>query len=198
MTTPTALSGRNNLAAAYESLDRWGDAGPVQRDALLSPPQTGPTRSILPGDLNGLGYSLPKQEKWSAAEPILAECVAIRSGAVQGDWSRFNALSELGGSLLGQGLYAKAEQVVVPAYEGMKARETRIPAPAQPRLFEAAVRVVRLYEGWGKPELATVWKKKLGLADLPADVFAPPVKKPVTGQPGCWSGNLCGRNAHST
>jgi hypothetical protein len=34
--------------------------------------------------------------------------------------------------------------------------------------------VVRLYEAWGEFEQAKEWKSKLGLADLPADVFAPP------------------------
>jgi hypothetical protein len=56
----------------------------------------------------------------------------------------------------------------------MKTREARIPAPSRPRLGEAAVRVVRLYEAWGKPASAVAWKAKLGPADLPADVFARP------------------------
>jgi hypothetical protein len=34
--------------------------------------------------------------------------------------------------------------------------------------------VVRLYENWGKPEKAAVWRAKLDLADLPADFFARP------------------------
>jgi len=33
---------------------------------------------------------------------------------------------------------------------------------------------VRLYEAWGKPEEAAGWKGKLGLANLPAEVFAHP------------------------
>jgi hypothetical protein len=44
---------------------------------------------------------------------------------------------------------------------------------ARPRLTEAAARVVRLYEAWGRPAQAAEWKVKLGLADLPDDVFAP-------------------------
>ena len=36
------------------------------------------------------------------------------------------------------------------------------------------MRVIRLYEAWGRPDKAAEWKVKLGLADLPADVFAPP------------------------
>jgi hypothetical protein len=34
--------------------------------------------------------------------------------------------------------------------------------------------VVRLYEVWDKPEQAAAWKTRLGLADLPDDVFARP------------------------
>jgi hypothetical protein len=34
--------------------------------------------------------------------------------------------------------------------------------------------VVRLYEAWGKTEQATAWKARLGMADLPEDVFARP------------------------
>jgi hypothetical protein len=89
------------------------------------------------------------------------------------EWPRFNTMSQLGGALLGQGKYAEAEPLVVPGYEEMKARETKIPAQGKPRLLEAAERVIRLYEAWGKSETATEWKATLGLADLPTDVFAP-------------------------
>ena len=33
-----------------------------------------------------------------------------------------------------------------------------------------------LYRDWGKPEVAEEWVRKLGLAGLPDDVFAPPPK----------------------
>ena len=83
-------------------------------------------------------------------------------------------MSLLGGSLLGQGRYAEAEPLVVAGYEGMKAREPRIAVPERFRLREAAERVVRLYEDWGRPDQAAAWKTKLGMPDLPADVFAQP------------------------
>jgi hypothetical protein len=56
----------------------------------------------------------------------------------------------------------------------MRAREARIPAASRPRLLEAAERVVRLYEAWGRPEKARAWKARVGLGELPADVFARP------------------------
>lgn len=58
--------------------------------------------------------------------------------------------------------------------EGPKDCAAKVLRTATPRLSEVASRVVRLYEAWGKPEQAAAWKAKLGLADLPADVFARP------------------------
>jgi hypothetical protein len=56
----------------------------------------------------------------------------------------------------------------------MKQREAKIAVPERFRLREAAEQVIRLYEDWGKPEQAATWKTKLGMPDLPADVFARP------------------------
>ena len=83
-------------------------------------------------------------------------------------------MSLLGGALLVQGRYAEAESLVVAGYEGMKAREARIAVPARFRLREAAERVIRLYEAWGRPDPATAWKANPGMSDLPADLFARP------------------------
>jgi hypothetical protein len=83
-------------------------------------------------------------------------------------------MSLLGEAMVNLGNYAEAEPLVVPGYEGMKARAARIPVPDTPQLLKAAERVVRLYEAWGKPDEANGWKKKLGLEDLPEDVFAQP------------------------
>jgi hypothetical protein len=56
----------------------------------------------------------------------------------------------------------------------MKAREAKIEARYRSHLLAAEKRLVQFYEGWGKPEQAKAWAIKLGLADLPADVFARP------------------------
>jgi hypothetical protein len=83
-------------------------------------------------------------------------------------------LSLLGGALSGQKRYAEAEPLVLGGYEGMKARAAKIPPAGKGRLPEAAERIVHLYEAWGRFDKATEWKAKLGLADLPGDVFARP------------------------
>jgi hypothetical protein len=83
-------------------------------------------------------------------------------------------MSLLGAALSGEGRYAEAEPLVVGGYEGMKSREATF-LPRYRNLLQAAEkRLVRFYEDWGKPEQAKVWARKIGLADLPADVFARP------------------------
>jgi hypothetical protein len=100
-----------------------------------------------------------QQGKSSAAEPILRECLAIREQRQPEEWSTFDTRSLLGGCLLDQKQYALAEPLVLSGYEGMKAREARIPPPG-PRLIEAADRVVKLYEAWDKKDKASQWRAK--------------------------------------
>src|SRR5262249_53337007 len=154
---------------------RWAEAEHLDREVVARRRKTVPPGSpLLAGDLAALGHDLLNQGRCSEAEPLLRECLSIRGKAAPDDWSRYDAMSLLGGGLLGQGRDAGAEPLVVPGYEGMKAREAGMPVPARLRLREAAERVIRLYEDWGKPEQAAAWKAKLGMPDLPADVFARP------------------------
>ena len=67
----------------------------------------------------------------------------------------------LGGSLLGQKNYSGAEPLLLAGYEGMKAREAKIPPQGKVRLTEALERLVQLYDAWGKPDQAAVWRNKL-------------------------------------
>ena len=101
-------------------------------------------------------------------------CLAIREKAMPDDWRRFWAMSLLGGSLRDQGKYVEAEPLLVAGYEGIKARESKMPSAGKPRLLDAARGVVRLYKAWDKPELARSWSEKISPAALPADVFAEP------------------------
>jgi hypothetical protein len=128
----------------------------------------------LAGDLAALGRNLLRQSRWSEAELLLREALAIRARATPDDWARSDAMSLLGGSLLGQGRYAEAEPLVISGYEGMKARESRITVAERFRLRAAAESIVRLYEEWSKPDQAAAWKAKLGVPNLPADVFSRP------------------------
>jgi tetratricopeptide (TPR) repeat protein/tRNA A-37 threonylcarbamoyl transferase component Bud32 len=172
---PDTLASRTNLAGAYQSLGQWSEAERLNRDTIRRRRMLVASDSpLLAEDLAALARSLLEQSRWSEAELPLRECSVIREQADPGNWSRYETMSLLGEALLGQGRYAEAELLVVDGYEGIKAREVRIMAPERYRLREAAVRVVRLYEAWGKMDQAAAWKAKLGLSDLPANVFARP------------------------
>jgi hypothetical protein len=80
----------------------------------------------------------------------------------------------LAGQLLDQAQYVEAEPLVVAGYEGMKAREAKIPAVSKPHLSNASRQVVRLYEAWDKRAQAESWAAKVGLAELPMDIFEKP------------------------
>ena len=95
------------------------------------------------------------------AEPLLRECLAIREKVQPDEWTTFNTRSLLGGSLLGRKRYAEAEPLIVSGYEGLKAREAKIPPPGMPRLAEGAERVIRLYEEWGMKDKAVEWRTRL-------------------------------------
>jgi hypothetical protein len=64
--------------------------------------------------------------------------------------------------LLGQKRYAEAEPLIVSGYEGMIRPEARLHALARLHPGNAAARVIRLYEAWGKSEKAAAWKARLG------------------------------------
>jgi hypothetical protein len=104
---------------------------------------------------------LLEQKKWTEAESLLRECLAIREKAQPDVWSTFNTKSVLGGALLGQKKYADAEPLLMGGYEGMKQREKTIPEPAETRLPEALERLVQLYEAMDKKDEAAKWRKEL-------------------------------------
>ena len=172
---PNTIICRNNLARAYEDAGRWDEGERLRADVLaVCRTIEKPGSTLLASDLASLGFNLSKQSKWSEAERLLRESLAIREKVIPGEWLRYNAMALLGEALLGQEKFAEAEPLIVGGYEGLKVRAAKIPAQGKSKVSGAAERVVRLYEALGKPEKAEAWKQKLFLADLPADVFARP------------------------
>ena len=166
---------RDPLLDTYIKLGRSDEAEALVKETLAE------ARAALPGDspqlagvLANVGSSLLRTKRWAEAEMVLREAVTIRDSKEPDDWRTFNTKSMLGAALLGRMKLAEAEPLVIQGYEEMKAREATIPATAKSRLYEATERVVRLYQAWGKLEAAAKWKARLGLADLPTDVFARP------------------------
>jgi tetratricopeptide (TPR) repeat protein len=110
---------------------------------------------------SNVGRVLLKFEQFTEAEKVLRACLALCQKLQPDVWTTFDTQTLLGGSLLGQKKYAEAEPLLVQGYEGMKAREAKIPLASKNYLAEAVERLVRLYEATGRPEKAQEWRAKL-------------------------------------
>ncbi len=164
------------LAIAYDRARRFDKSEPLYR---VLPERGAP--AVRPGrPADGHGHVPARIEPDPAAEVARGrnDPPGVPGDPREGDplmtGARYHTMSSLGDALLAQGKHIEAEPLIVEGYEGLKAREARIPSASKFRLREASGRLVRLYEAWGKPDQATAWKAKLGLTELPADVFAPP------------------------
>jgi len=177
---PQTLACQSSLANAYSAATQFDKSEPLYRDNLeRARKQFGPKDPRTAQAMDRLGSNLLKLAKWAEAEPLLRECLAIREKAEPDEWTTFDTRSLLGGSLLDQKNYAEAEPLLLSGYEGMKAREVKIPAGSKNQLNEAGERLVKLYEVWGQKDKSDEWRKKLGLKspELPLNVFAPTIQE---------------------
>jgi serine/threonine protein kinase len=113
------------------------------------------------GVLAGPSLNLLKQQRYTQAEQLLRECLAIRARRLPDSWQRFNVMSQLGGKLLDLKQYALAEPLLRQGYKGMKQREIQNPRIGKRRLAEVIEQLVRLYEATQQPKQARVWREKL-------------------------------------
>jgi serine/threonine protein kinase/Tfp pilus assembly protein PilF len=159
---PDTLLSLNNLALAYHATEKYDREEPLVRELLeMLRKKEGPQAPLTAGAMASLGLNLLSQKKYADAEPVLRECLTIREKIQPDGWTTFNTKSMLGGALLGQKMYADAEPLLKDGYEGMKQRESQIPAQARVRLTETLERLVQLYEALDQKDEAAKWRKEL-------------------------------------
>ncbi len=163
------LRALRNLGLVYEAAGDLTRAEGVLRDLLareraalgLDHPDTATTL----WDLAGL---LLKQGRPADAEVCLRDAVGIREKRSPDDWLTGNIRALLGEALTARQKYADAEPVLLRACRELQPPAGQEPEPARQRCFaETLQRLVRLYEGWGKPEEAARWRAKLPPAKAP-------------------------------
>ena len=158
---PLTLQVMKNLGAAYQAADRLPEALPLFEAALKGrQAKLGPDHP----DTLALMTQLARAylvDKPAQAESLLRQALAALEQKSPDRWRNFEVRSLLGASLLGQKKFSEAEPFLVQGYDGMKAREVKIPAPSKRLLAEAGNRVVTLYKAWGNKDKAEEWTKKL-------------------------------------
>ena len=148
-----------STTSAYEAANQLDKAEAWRRKWLaVVKDRAGADSTAHAGELAALGLNLLNQKKWTEAEPVLKECLAVREQKQPDAWSTFNTKSSLGGALLGQTKYAEAEPLLKAGYEGLKAREKTIPPQGKTRLSEALDRLIELYTAKNSPDEVTKWR----------------------------------------
>jgi hypothetical protein len=118
--------------------------------------------------MNNLAGAYLDARRWVEAEMTARQCLSLHEQKQPEDWWRYLTMSQLGAALTGQKKYAEAEPLLLQGYEGLKARQSKIPAPRKDSLAEAAARIVPFYEAWDKKDKAAEWRAKLAKAPAEA------------------------------
>ncbi len=106
------------------------------------------------------GLILNKLGRSDEAERVLREAVKLREENLPGNHF-MTALSKggLGEVLTTRRSFTEAEPLLLDSYEGLKNSQ----APNSPRIGTALLRLITLYENWGKREVANEYRKINGL-----------------------------------
>jgi serine/threonine protein kinase/Tfp pilus assembly protein PilF len=152
------------LGTQCELADVLGEQGkPGESEKLFSEVLAVRRKTLAPNHLDladtldGFGTMLARNGRAAEAEPLLRECLRIREEQLDpSHWRIAVARSLVGGCLTRQGKFADAEPLVLGGGEAL-IRTTGAPAK---RVTEALDRIIELYEKWGKPDQAELWRKK--------------------------------------
>jgi serine/threonine-protein kinase len=108
--------------------------------------------------LLGLGSLHLRTGDPKGAEPLLRESVAIRRGAMpKGHWRIAEVESMLGSCLADRRQYAEAETLLIESYKILRSNR----GERNRTTVRTREQIVKLYEGWGKPDKAEPYRSAL-------------------------------------
>jgi serine/threonine protein kinase len=151
------------LAQTYDQAKQPARSEPLYRQLVDQARQQFGAEHLQTADaLHRLGGNLLNQNKWSDAEAVWRECLAIRHKKQPEAWYTCNARTALGRALVGQKKFAEAEPLLLKGYEGAKQHAAQMPPAQRKAALSSAVRgLIRLYENWGQPDQAAKWRTEL-------------------------------------
>ena len=110
--------------------------------------------------ISSLASTLSRQQRFSEAEPLYRECLAMRETNCPNAWYTYYTRLRLGTTLMGKRLYAEAEPLIISGYEGMRERELAIRDRTKV-LTESIQGLIQLFDATARPEKADEWRAKL-------------------------------------
>ena len=149
---PDTLAALNNVAELHRLQEEYLEAGAMFNEILAV------RRRLLAADhpnitnvLASLGGMELEQGRYVEAEPLLREALDGQRKTSPDTWRRYYTESLLGACLTGLGKYPEAEQILIPGYKGVLARQDSMPFENRAMLDEVRGWIDRLYRAWGKP-----------------------------------------------
>jgi tetratricopeptide (TPR) repeat protein len=161
---PDTLNTLANLGMVYFDLRRHADAAPLLAEWVAR------RRPQLPPDHLGLAYNLSLLGQcqvmlldYFAAEQSLRESLVYFDKQLPQFWMRHHTASVLGAALAKQRRYGSAEPVLVAAARALRADVARLGAAQVRLLFDAMLRVIDLYDAWGRSDDAAKWRREVAV-----------------------------------
>jgi serine/threonine protein kinase/tetratricopeptide (TPR) repeat protein len=152
----------NNFAGCLERMREFDKAETWRRKMVAAVREESGADSVAyAAQLALLASNLVNQRKWDEAETLGREALATLEKKAADAWTTFHARAVLGGAALGQRKYSDAEPLLLQGYEGMKAREAKMPKNEASRLTQALEQLVNLYDAIGNAEEAAKWRQEL-------------------------------------
>jgi hypothetical protein len=159
---PETLNSMSGLATLYQAQKRYAEAEGVWTKVLEVQRRTlGAKHPNTLDVMASLGEVEIQQEKYPLAEPLVREALGNWEAASPASWRRYYGQALVGASLSGQERYAEAEPLLLSGYQGLRERQSAIPAGSRRVVNEAGQRVAQLYRDWGQPEKAREWEETL-------------------------------------
>ncbi|MEY2439400.1 MAG: eukaryotic-like serine/threonine-protein kinase [Verrucomicrobiota bacterium] len=110
---------------------------------------------VTASGMAGLGLTLTRLQNSTAGEPYLRDALAMRNKILPpGNLMIFDSEIALGECLSAQQHYAEAEPLLLEGYNGLKSKR----GDQNRRVAEGRQQLLRLYEAWGKPEQAAMYR----------------------------------------
>lgn len=154
-----------NLGTLYQEEGKSAEADALLTKALVLDRRVLGSEHVATGTcLTALAKLRLAQDRYVEAESLLRESLGPRITAGAYVWQPAERRSLLGLALMGQSRFAEAEAFLISGYRGLVERGSDLPATVSVR--DAGVRLVQLYDSWGKPEKAAEWRKELDAAGV--------------------------------
>ncbi len=158
---PDTLLTMYSLGNSYSSANRWKEALALWEDALASMREVlGPGHRDSIRMMNNLAQAYRLSERLTEAEKLYQELITLQEKTSPKDWTFYYNQSSFGEVLTDLKKYAEAEPLLLSGYKGL---EVTVPSneSGQARVKFAIIRLVQLYQAWGKADKGTPWQEIL-------------------------------------